>query len=220
MFDGSGILQHDDMHKFWRSAAQCLFGGIGLASVTLICFRLQLNLATVALLYLIVVVLASLNGGFVSSAVVSLIAVGCLAYFFAPPIFSFRVDDPLNVVAIIAFLTTSFVITRLVCRVRKLAEEALSSVSHRVIEAEEQERQRIAKDLHEDIGQRLVLLALEIERLKPNSLNVVDEPSRIDAVLQQTLGILTDVKTSAHELHSPRLEYLDIAMVMRLQRLR
>jgi signal transduction histidine kinase len=74
------------------------------------------------------------------------------------------VDDPLNVVAIVAFLTTSLVITRLVSRVRKLADEALSSVSHKVIEAEEQERQRIARDLHEDIGQRLALLAIEIEQ--------------------------------------------------------
>jgi len=204
------------MHKFWRLAAQCLFGGVGLAVVTLICFRFQLNLATVGLLYLIVVVLLSLKGGFVPSAVVSVIAVGCLAYFFAPPIFSFRVDNPLNVVAIIAFLTTSLVITRLVTRVRKLAEEALSSVSHRVIEAEERERQRIAKDLHEDIGQRLGLLAIEIEQLKTGPLNQTDEiRSRVDALWQQTLEILTDVKASAHELHSPRLEYMGLAAVLR-----
>jgi signal transduction histidine kinase len=37
----------------------------------------------------------------------------------------------------------------------------------------------------------------------------------MDAVWKQTLGILTDVKASAHELHSPRLEYLGIASVMR-----
>jgi signal transduction histidine kinase len=204
------------MHKFWRSAVQCLFGGVGLAFVTLICFRLRLNLATAALLYLMVVVLLSLKGSFVSSGVVSLVAVGCLTYFFTVPIFSFRVDDPMNVVAIIAFLTTSLVITRLVTRVRKLADEALSSVSHRVIEAEEQERQRIAKDLHEDIGQRLGLLAIEIEQIKLESLNpTVDLPSRIDGVLKQHLEVLTDVKASAHELHSPRLEYLDIAGVMR-----
>ena len=180
------------------------------------CFRLQLNLATAALLYLIVVVLLSLSGSFIASVVVSVIAVGCLAYFFAPPILSFRVDDPLNVVAIIAFLTVSLVITRLVSRVRKLAEEALSSVSHRVIEAEEQERQRIAKDLHEDIGQRLTLMAIEIEQLKTDSPNQsLEVRNRMDAVWKQTLGLLTDVKTSAHELHSPRLEYLGLAEVMR-----
>jgi signal transduction histidine kinase len=204
------------MHKFWRSAAMCLFGGIGLASVTLVCFRLQLNLATAALLYLMVVVLLSLKGSFVSSVVVSVLAVGCLAFLFAPPILSFRVDDPLNVVAIIAFLTVSLVITRLVSRVHKLADEALSSVSHRVIDSEKQERQRIAKDLHEDIGQRLTLLAIEIEQFKKDSSNQASEAgSRVDAVWKQTLGILADVKTSAHELHSPRLEYLGLAEVMR-----
>jgi signal transduction histidine kinase len=47
----------------------------------------------------------------------------------------------------------------------------------------------------------------EIEQLKTYP--------RIDAVSQRASEILTDVKTLAHELHSPRLEYLDIAAVMR-----
>jgi PAS domain S-box-containing protein len=99
---------------------------------------------------------------------------------------------------------------------RKRAEEALSSMNRRVIEAEERERNRIAKDLHEDIGQRLALLAIGIEQLKnapPNQ--TVDLVDCMDAVWKQTLEILTDVKASAHELYSPRLEYLGIAAVMR-----
>ena len=99
---------------------------------------------------------------------------------------------------------------------RKLAEEALSSMSRRVIEAEERERNRIAKDLHEDIGQRLALLAIAVEQLKidlpDQTVGVLD---RMDAVWKQTLEILTDVKGSAHELYSPRLEYLGIAAVMK-----
>jgi signal transduction histidine kinase len=139
-----------------------------------------------------------------------------MAYFFAPPIFSFRVDDPLNVVAIVAFLSTSLIITRLVSRVRKLADEALSSVNRRVIEAEEQERQQIAKTLHEDIGQRLGLLAVQIEQLKHGSLEETDEiRTHLETVWKETVEILSDVKASAHELHSPRLEYVGIATVMR-----
>jgi PAS domain S-box-containing protein len=99
---------------------------------------------------------------------------------------------------------------------RKLAEEALASLSRRVIAAEERERSRIAAELHEDIGQRLALLAIEIEQLKTEPVYQTAETlSRMDAVWKQTLGILTDVKASAHELHSPRLEYLGIASVMR-----
>jgi PAS domain S-box-containing protein len=99
---------------------------------------------------------------------------------------------------------------------RKQAEQALASMNRRMIEAEEQERARIAIDLHENIGQRLALLANELEQLKTDFPDqAIAVRSRMDSVLKRTLEILTDVKISAHELHSPRLEYLGIAAVMR-----
>jgi PAS domain S-box-containing protein len=99
---------------------------------------------------------------------------------------------------------------------RKRAEEAVSCMNRRVIEAEERERHRIARDLHEDIGQRLALLAIEIGQLKTEApTQSVEVRSRMDALWKRTLEILTDVKASAHELHSPRLEYLGIPAVMR-----
>ena len=202
------------MHKFWRSTAECLVASLALILLTVVFYRLHFNLATASLLYVIVIVLVSRVGGLVSSIVASVVAALCLAHL-APPAYSFRVDDPLDVVAIAAFLVTSFIIASLVSRVRKQAEEVLSSVSYKVIEAEEAERQRIAKDLHEGIGQRVTLLVIEIEQLKAGSLNGVEMASRIDGVLKQSLQILTDVKTLAHELYSPRLEYLGIAGVMR-----
>jgi signal transduction histidine kinase len=156
------------MHNYWRSAAQVLIASLALVSLTVGCYRLHLNLATAALLFVIVVVLISRAGSLFSSIVSAIIATLCLLYL-APPAFSFRVDDPLDDVAIAAFLITSLVIARLISKVRSQAKEALSSVSSRMIEAEEQERQRIAKDLHEGIGQRLTLLAIEIERLTTDS---------------------------------------------------
>jgi signal transduction histidine kinase len=202
------------MHKLWRSTAECFVASLALILLTVVFYRLHFNLATASLLYVIVIVLVSRVGGLVSSIVASVVAALCLAHL-APPAYSFRVDDPLDYVAIASFLVTSFIIASLVSRVRKQAEEALSSVSYKVIEAEEKERQRIAKDLHEDIGQRVTLLVIEIEQLKAGSLNGVEMASRIDGVLKQSLQILTDVKTLAHELYSPRLEYLGIAGVMR-----
>jgi PAS domain S-box-containing protein len=115
-------MNHNQTYRFWRSGGQCLIGGIAVALVTFVCFRLNVSITTAALLYLIVVALVSLGGSFLSSAVVSMIAVGCLAYYFLPPVFSFRVSDPFDVVAIITFLTTSGVITHSVTRARKSAE--------------------------------------------------------------------------------------------------
>jgi signal transduction histidine kinase len=201
-------------HKFWRSAAPFLCGVIGLAPVTLVCFQIHVGLATAALLYLMIVVLVSLKGSFVASALVSVLAVGCLDYFFTAPLFTLGMNDLPSYVAMSVFLIVSLIITRLVSTVNKQAEEALSSVSYRVIEAEEQERQKIARDLHENIGQRVTMLVLQIDKLKRDSLNAADAHSQLDALLKQSSEILTDVKASAHELYSPRLEYLGLAGVM------
>lgn len=198
------------MHKFWRSTAESLIASLAVILLTVAFYRLHFNLVTASLLYVIVIVLLSRVGSFVSSIVASTVAALCLAYI-VPPAFSFRVDDPLDYVAIAAFVVTSFIIASLVSRVRKQAEEALNTVSYKVIEAEEKERQRIAKDLHEGIGQNVTLLVIEIEQLKADSLDGAEMARRIEGVLKQSVEILTDVKTLAHELYSPRLEYLGIA---------
>jgi len=54
-------MNHNRTYGFWRSAAQCLFSAVVLALLTYVCFRLQVNSTTVALLYLIVIVLFSLD---------------------------------------------------------------------------------------------------------------------------------------------------------------
>ncbi len=94
-----GLMLHNQSHRFRRAVAQCMPGTIALGLLSFFCFRVRLNLATTVCLYLIIIVLLSLQDSFLSSAVVSFIAVGCLAYLFAPPIFSFRVSDPFEIVA-------------------------------------------------------------------------------------------------------------------------
>jgi len=111
------------IHGFWRSAAQCLLGAGALALLTYVCFRLQVNPTAVALLYLIVIVLVSLTSGFIPAALVSIVAYVCLDSFFTAPLFHLAMSEPLDFVAPIAFLTTSFVITRLMSRVRKSFQE-------------------------------------------------------------------------------------------------
>jgi signal transduction histidine kinase len=99
---------------------------------------------------------------------------------------------------------------------RKLAEEALSSISRRLIEAHEEERTRIARDLHDDITQRLALLAIQIEQLKrnlPESASVVAD--RMGELSKRTGEIAADVQSISHQLHSSKLEYLGIVAAMR-----
>ena len=119
------MFKRDQRHiyRFWRSAAQLLFGVVVLALLTYVCFQFQANSTTVALLYLIVIVVVSLTSSFVPAAFISIVAYICLDTFFTAPLFRPAMREPLDVVAPVAFLTTSFVITRLMSRVRKSFQE-------------------------------------------------------------------------------------------------
>jgi len=94
---------------------------------------------------------------------------------------------------------------------RKHAEEELLGMGRRLIEAHEQERTRIGRDLHDDVVQRLVMLAIELEGVKRDVPDSAGELGRRIRDLQnQTTQITNDVQLLSHELHSSKLEYLGI----------
>lgn len=111
--------------------AQCLFGVLALAVLTLVCFRLQINFSATVCLYLILVVLVSLAGNLLSSVVVSLLATGCLDYYFVPPLYSFQISDPLNQLAVVAFLAASVVVTALASRLHQARRAAYADMESR-----------------------------------------------------------------------------------------
>jgi PAS domain S-box-containing protein len=90
---------------------------------------------------------------------------------------------------------------------RKLAEEALAGMTRKLVEAQEQERARIARELHDDINQRLALLAIDLGQLRDNPNEV---QTRLEELRQQTIEISRDVQTLSHDLHSSQLEYLGV----------
>jgi PAS domain S-box-containing protein len=94
------------------------------------------------------------------------------------------------------------------------AEKALSSLSHRLIHAQEEERARIARELHDDIGQRLALLAIGLTEASGASPDGLHESQTI-MLKKQAVEIATDVQALAHELHSSKLDLLGIATAMR-----
>jgi len=99
---------------------------------------------------------------------------------------------------------------------RKLAEAALARVSRKLIAAQEQERRRIARELHDDIGQRLAMLTIEIGELQEGSFNLPAQVrSRINELKKQTVNIATDIQSLSHGLHSAKLEYLGITTAVR-----
>jgi PAS domain S-box-containing protein len=99
---------------------------------------------------------------------------------------------------------------------RKLAEEALATMSRKLLEAQEQERKRIARELHDNTNQRLALLAVEIEQLK-NAIpdQIPDVRVRMGEIHKQTLEISNDIQDLSHELHSSKLEYFGLVLAVK-----
>ena len=94
---------------------------------------------------------------------------------------------------------------------RKQADEALSGVSRKLIESQEQERSRIARELHDDISQRLALLAVELDRVD-HSGSANDFYDLLRGLKVQVQEIATDLQAISHQLHSSKLEYLGLAV--------
>jgi PAS domain S-box-containing protein len=94
---------------------------------------------------------------------------------------------------------------------RKLAEHAIASMGRRLIEAHEEERTWIARELHDDIGQRIALLAIELEHLDPQAPgSVVDAHEDLQHARQRVSDLGKDIQALSHRLHSSKLEYLGL----------
>jgi two-component system, OmpR family, sensor histidine kinase KdpD len=151
-----------------RTTIALLRGVCLLAGLTAVAFRLHLNSAATACLYLIAVVVNCLDCGPWPAAAISLLAVGCLDFFFIEPLFKFTVADPLDIAALAAFLTSSLLVSRLAARARQEANRARS------------ERDRL-EDLYE-LAQRLLALdPLSLDA--PTLLDTVAKVFRLEAAV-------------------------------------
>jgi signal transduction histidine kinase len=100
---------------------------------------------------------------------------------------------------------------------RKRNEEEIPGLSGRLIEAQEQERSRIARDLHDDISQRLALLVNDLAELEgklPKS--ATDARQCIHEISQRASEICSDIQNISHQLHPSKLHYLGLATAARL----
>ncbi|MGB8987411.1 MAG: PAS domain S-box protein [Candidatus Sulfotelmatobacter sp.] len=100
---------------------------------------------------------------------------------------------------------------------RKLAEEVLSTVGRRLIEAHEEERSRIARELHDDINQRLALLANGLQEYEQvtSTGNDWSQKKELHELWQLTNDIATDIQHISHQLHPAKLHYLGLASAVR-----
>lgn len=99
---------------------------------------------------------------------------------------------------------------------QKLAQQALENVSGQLIEAQEKERSRIARDLHDDICQRLALLSMELAQVNRRSNESPEAIKKsLEDIRKHCSEITGDVQALSHQLHSSKLDYLGIVAAIR-----
>jgi PAS domain S-box-containing protein len=99
---------------------------------------------------------------------------------------------------------------------QKLAQQALKNVSGQLIEAQENERARIARELHDDICQRMALLSIEIAKahhLPKTSASAAT--SSLETIQQHCIQIAQDIQSLSHQLHSSSLDTLGAVSAIR-----
>ncbi len=98
----------------------------------------------------------------------------------------------------------------------KDAEEAVRTLTGRLINAQEDERRHIARELHDDINQSLALLAIEIERVAatiPSFVNGAGES--VCRLSKRVVETSQHVQAISHQLHSSQLELLGLDLAVR-----
>lgn len=101
------------------------------AAVTGLYFQfIQVSPTTVALSYVVVILLIATAWGIVEATIASVAAMLCLNFFFLPPIGALTIDDPRNWGALVAFLLTAIVTSQLSGRARQRAIEATARQRH------------------------------------------------------------------------------------------
>ena len=99
---------------------------------------------------------------------------------------------------------------------RRDAEERARNLSERLINAQEQERRRIARELHDDLNQRLALLSIEMDLLSQMPLDRGTElRARLQQAALQIAELSSDLHKISYQLHPAKLDQLGLAAAAR-----
>ena len=102
---------------------------------------------------------------------------------------------------------------------RKLAEVTLARVGRKLLEAQEQERTRIARELHDDFSQRLALVSMKITNLagRDRPLSAGELNADLEDVRESISSVAEDLHGLSRQLHPARIELLGMERALRAQ---
>ena len=99
---------------------------------------------------------------------------------------------------------------------RKESEQRLAELTGRLLRTQDEERRRIARELHDVTAQNLGLLMLNLAQVQQGS-STLDEQSKYKLLESMTFGeqALKDIRTLSYVLHPPLLDHAGLATALR-----
>lgn len=94
-------------------------------------------------------------------------------------------------------------------------EAELRDVTGRLITAQEAERSRVARELHDDLSQRMALLSIELEQLAQVMDGSVKIRRRFESLQNQAQEISSDIHRLSYRLHPSKLDHLGLAAAIK-----
>jgi len=212
-----------------------------IVAVLTLCHALTgwVDLTTLYILLFPVMVYSALSCGIGPSIVTVAVGLVGVRYWFVPPIHSLRVPATAELISMLAFLLASSVVvaTGEVCRrynqrLREAqselevkvqertvelatANKSLRDFSARLLQLQDDERRRIARELHDSVGQLLAALTMnlsgvraDIDRLRKTATALADSEALVQEMSQE-------VRTISHLLHPPLLDEAGLASAVR-----
>lgn len=98
---------------------------------------------------------------------------------------------------------------------QKQAEEELRRLSGQLISAQEEERKRLARELHDHVSQTLTLLSVELEQLDRDEEITIRQHDAVITMRHQLKGLSSDLHALSHQLHPSKLKHLGLVSAMR-----
>jgi PAS domain S-box-containing protein len=98
---------------------------------------------------------------------------------------------------------------------RKRAEEALKCLGRRLIAAQEEERKRVARELHDDLNQRMAVLTIELEQLGQKLQNNSSLLKGLQKLSLEAQEISTDIHRLSYRLHPSKIDHLGLAAAVK-----
>ena len=85
-------------------------------------------------------------------------------------------------------------------------QEELQSLAGRLITVQEEERKRIARELHDDLSQRLALLCVDLDMLRQSLAGSTESARELERLRRETDELVADIRQLSHREHHPQLD--------------